>query len=86
VVPERIIYTDTFADADGNPVPPTHYGLSTGHPDETLVIVTFTAQGHRTTLTVQQAVPEAVPERAGMKQGWTEMLDRLAEELANAGP
>ncbi len=82
VVPERIVYTDTFADADGNLVSPTYYGLSTGHPDETLVTVLFTAQGHQTKVTVQHAVPESVPERSGIKQGWTEMLDRLAEELA----
>lgn len=82
VVPERIVYTDTFADADGNLVSPTYYGLSTGHPDETLVTVLFTAQGHQTKVTVQHAVPESVPERSGIKEGWTEMLDRLAEELA----
>lgn len=86
VVPERIVYTDTFADADGHPVSPTHYGMSTTHPAETLVTVTFTAQGHQTKVTVQQAVPESVPERSGMTQGWTEMLDRLADELANASP
>lgn len=84
VVPERIVYSDTFADADGNPVSPTHYGMSAGHPAETLVTVTFTAHGHRTQVTVRQAVPESVPERSGIKQGWTEMLDRLAGELANA--
>ncbi len=84
VVPERIVYSDMFADADGNPVSPTHYGMSAGHPVETLVTVTFTAHGHQTQVTVEHAVPESVPERLGIKQGWTEMLDRLAGELANA--
>ena len=84
VVPERIVYADTFADAEGHPVSPTHYGMSTGHPAKTLVTVTFAVQGHQTKVTVQQAVPEAFPERSGMEQGWTEMLDRLADELANA--
>jgi uncharacterized protein YndB with AHSA1/START domain len=83
VVPERIVYIDTFADADGHPVSPSHYGMSTEHPAETLVTVTFTVQGRQTKVTVQQAVPAAFPERSGTQQGWTEMLDRLADALAN---
>lgn len=27
VAPERLVYTDSFADASGNPVPPSHYGV-----------------------------------------------------------
>ncbi len=79
---ERIVYTDSFADEEGNPVEPTHYGMSADHPPETLVTVTFTEHEGKTKVTLRHAVPEAVPERAGMQQGWTEMLDRLAEELA----
>ena len=39
--PERLVYTDTFADAEVNPVPPSRYGMSPGHPAETLVTVTL---------------------------------------------
>ncbi len=84
IAPERIVYTDSFADAEGNPVPPAHYGMSPRHPAEMLVTVTFTEHEGKTTVTLQHAVPESVPERSGMQQGWTEMLDRLAEELAKA--
>ncbi len=82
VKPERIVYTDTFADAEGNPVEPAHYGMSPGHPRETLVTVTFTELEGKTKVTLQHAIPESFPERSGIQQGWTEMLDRLAEELA----
>jgi len=82
VPPERIVYTDAFADAEGNQVPPSHYGMSASHPAETLVTVTFTEHGGKTTLTLRQSVPESVEEREGMQQGWTEMLERLADDLA----
>jgi uncharacterized protein YndB with AHSA1/START domain len=82
VVPERIVYTDSFADADGNPVPPTHYGMSDGHPAETLVTVTFADHGAVTRVTLRHTLPESVKERTGTEQGWGEMLDRLARHLS----
>ena len=41
VEPERIVLTNSFADAEGNVVPPTHYGMSPEWPLETLLTVTF---------------------------------------------
>ena len=82
VAPERIVYTDTFADEEGNPVEPTQYGMSPAHPRETLVTVTFTEHEGKTKVTLRHAMAAAVPERAGTQQGWTEMMDRLAEDLA----
>src|SRR3989442_13310132 len=35
VEPERIVYLDSFADEEGTPVEPAHYGMSPGHPAET---------------------------------------------------
>ena len=84
VEPERIVYTDAFADAEGNPVSPAHYGMSSGHPAETLVTVTFVEHGAKTELTLRHSILESVEERGGTQQGWDEMFDRLAEELAKA--
>ena len=84
VEPERIVYTDAFADADGNPVSPAHYGMSPSHPPETLVTVTFAEQEGKTMLTLRHSIPKSVEEWEGTQQGWTEMFDRLAEELAKA--
>ncbi len=84
VEPERIVYTDSFADAEGNPVPPAHYGMSSGHPAETLVTVTFDEHDGRTKLTLRHSILAEVEERDGIQQGWTEMFDRLAAELAKA--
>jgi uncharacterized protein YndB with AHSA1/START domain len=82
VRPERIVYVDSFADADGNPVPPTHYGMSAGYPAESLVTVTFTEHAGKTTLTLRHSLPGQFPERDGMQPGWNQMLDRLAAHLA----
>lgn len=84
VAPERLVYTDMFADADGNPVPPTHYGASPEFPAETLVTITFAEQAGGTRVTLRQTVPPALKEREGMEQGWNEMLDGLAGDLESA--
>jgi uncharacterized protein YndB with AHSA1/START domain len=84
VVPERIVYTDSFADADGNPVPPAHYGMSPGHPVQTLVTVVFADVEGGTRVTLRHSIPESVDERKGTEQGWGEMLDRLADLLSLA--
>ncbi|MFA4965976.1 MAG: SRPBCC domain-containing protein [Thermoleophilia bacterium] len=86
VVPERIVYTDSFADAEGEPVSPSHYGMSDSHPAEALMTVTLAELEGRTQLTVRHGIPESSEEREGAQQGWTEMLERLAEELAAGRP
>ncbi len=84
VEPERIVYTDSFADEKGNPVPPTHYGMSSDHPAESLVTVTFAEQAGKTKLTLRHAIPEAVKEREDTQTGWAQMFGRLANYLAKA--
>jgi uncharacterized protein YndB with AHSA1/START domain len=83
VAPSLLVYTDSFADAQGNPVPPAHYGMSASHPAETFVTVTFEEHEGKTKLTLRHAIPVSVEEREGTEHGWIEMLDRLAEDLAN---
>lgn len=86
VPPERIVYIDSFSDAEGNPVPPSHYGMSDNHPAEALVTVTFEEHEGGTRLVVRHALPASAPEREGALQGWGQMLDRLGEELAGERP
>jgi uncharacterized protein YndB with AHSA1/START domain len=82
VEPERLVYTDAFADPQGNPVPPAHYGISAGHPLETLVTVTFVEHQGKTQLTLRHSFPTPFEEREATQQGWIDMLDRLADLLA----
>jgi uncharacterized protein YndB with AHSA1/START domain len=80
--PERLSFTDAFADDEGNPVSPTHYGASASYPAETLVTVLFDEVGGRTRLTLRQSFPEPAADRDSTQQGWNDMLDRLAGTLA----
>jgi hypothetical protein len=85
--PDRIAYLDSFTDADGNPVPPEHYGVSPEFPPETMVTVTFGEQAGRTAFSLRGSMGAApAAERDMCEQGWNQMLDRLAACLAEEGP
>lgn len=81
VAPERIVYVDAFADANGNEVPASHYGLGEDWPEATLVTVTFAQQGSKTKVTLVHAgIPES---DAGMTvAGWNETLDKVADVIS----
>jgi len=73
VEPERLVFTSSALDKNGEPL------------FEVLNKVTFTEEGGKTKLTVHARVSklrdEAAPHLAGMEQGWSESLDRLATEV-----
>ena len=76
VRPERIVYSDSFADAEGNAVDPSHYGISDAEPDSQEVTITFREERGKTRVTLEHAIP-AGTHRDGAGQGWNEMLDKL---------
>ncbi len=80
-VPERIVCTDTFADEQGRPVSPQHYGMSDDWPTEAQVAVTFAEHGGKTMLTVEHSPIPPGRERDMCRQGWNESLDKLADYL-----
>jgi uncharacterized protein YndB with AHSA1/START domain len=85
VEPERIVCTDSFADAEGNVVPATHYGMSADIPLEMLVTVTFEElEGSKTRMTLRHVgLPEGeMKDLTGA--GWNESFDKLAEYLVTA--
>lgn len=88
VEPERIVYTDSFSDAEGNVVPASHYGLSGDFPLELQVTVTFEEHEGKTKLTLRHVGIPSGADYDGAQQGWSEsfdkLADKLAEELANA--
>ena len=81
VEPERIVCTDSFADADGNVVPASHYGMTGDVPTEMLITVTFEDQGGKTRMTLRHEGLPAGEHQTGANQGWNEMFDKLAEYL-----
>ena len=84
VAPERIVYTLAVADAEGNLVGPTDVGMDPDWPRETILTVTFAEHQGKTELTLHQTVAESLAKRTGAHPSWIEMLDRLAEMLAEA--
>lgn len=78
---ERLSYLDAFTDPEGNVVDPSYYGISSEHPREALVTITFEEVEGGTRVTLRHALPAAVTERDGAQQGWTEMFDKLGELL-----
>ena len=78
VPPERLVYTDSFADKDGNIIPPSAYGMSDAFPTAIKVTVTFEDLGKRTKMrTVFSDMPDG-PESEMTAAGYNESLDKLA--------
>lgn len=82
IVPmERIVYTDSFSDADGNIVPATNYDMGADFPLETVVTVTFDEIDGRTKMTLTHAGLPAGQMKEMTGAGWNESFDKLAESL-----
>ncbi|HEX2836254.1 MAG TPA: SRPBCC domain-containing protein [Thermoanaerobaculia bacterium] len=84
VVPELLVYVDSFSDAQGNLVPPSAYGLSESHPAESEVRITFEQRGEETVVTLRHELSERVKERSDAQQGWMEMFERAADVVLQA--
>ncbi len=84
VVPERLVLAMSFADAEGNAVPPTHYGLGPDWPLESLLSVTFEERAGATRVAVRHEGAPSGPDGDGTRRGWAEILDALAAYLAKA--
>jgi uncharacterized protein YndB with AHSA1/START domain len=82
IVPmERIVYTDSFADQNGNVVPASYYNMSGDWPLELMVMVTFDERGGKTVMTLRH---EGIPEghmKEECEAGWNESFDKLDESL-----
>jgi uncharacterized protein YndB with AHSA1/START domain len=79
---QRIVYTDSFADAEGNAVSPAVYGME-GMPDQLQVTLDFEAlENGRTKLTLTHTGAPAGSEHASnMEDGWNQSLDKLAASV-----
>ena len=80
--PSRLVFVDYFADQQGNPVPPSTYGMGEGMSNETLVTVLFEEEDGKTRMTLTHAIPSSSPEQAGAIEGWSQSFERLATHLA----
>lgn len=78
---ERLVYTDSFGDKDGNVVPASAYGITDYFPKEMVVTVLLEDLNGKTKVTTtMQWMPEGEI-RVGALQGWGESFDKLEESL-----
>jgi uncharacterized protein YndB with AHSA1/START domain len=77
---ERLAYTESPSDENGNAISPAAMGMPEGYPATTEVIVELAAQNGRTKMTMTHA---GVPASSGAGGGWSQAFDKL-EALVEA--
>lgn len=82
IVPlERIVYTDSFSDAEGNVISPEAYGMGSDFPIASVITVTFEDYEGKTKMTLRNpGVPEGEMREMTLS-GWNTSLDKLAASL-----
>ena len=84
VVPiERLVYTESVSDENGNVVLPSSMGLPEGHPGTTEVRVELQDVGGRTRMVMTHT---GVPGDSQGAAGWAMALDKLAAHIATHPP
>ncbi len=76
--PNRLVYTESMCDADGNVTPAADMGMPDDHPTETRVVVELADDGGKTKLTLTHV---GVPADSPGASGWTMALDKLTEHV-----
>jgi uncharacterized protein YndB with AHSA1/START domain len=79
---ERLVYTESMSDENGNVVSPADVGMPAGHPTTTEVRVELDDVGGRTRMVMTHA---GVPDDSPGAAGWAMAFDKLAALLAAAG-
>lgn len=81
IVPlKRIVYTDSFADSNGDVVPASHYNMPGEWPTELKVTVVLESADGKTNLILRQ---EGIPEEMhdDCVTGWQQSFDKLENNL-----
>lgn len=82
IVPlERVVFTDSFADEEGNIVPASHYGMDADFPIELVVTVTLEDVDGQTKMTLRHSGIPPGDMTDMTAAGWNESFDKLAEDL-----
>ena len=75
---ERLVYTESPADENGNVVSPSAMGMPDGYPATTEVTVLLEDLGGRTKMVMTHA---GVPASSGAGGGWEQAFDKLADHI-----
>ena len=77
---ERLVYTESMADENGNVVSPVAMGMPEGYPATTEVTVALQDLGGRTKMIMTHA---GVPASSGAGGGWEQAFDKLADHIGS---
>jgi uncharacterized protein YndB with AHSA1/START domain len=75
VTHQRLVYTESMADQDGNVLSPAEMGMPDGHPTTTEITVILEDVGGRTKMVMTHA---GIPAESPGAVGWTMAFDKLA--------
>ena len=79
IVPnERLVYSDSMADENGNVVSPSAMGMPDGYPETTEVTVSLESLGGRTKMVMTQA---GMPASSGAGGGWEQAFTKMADHI-----
>jgi uncharacterized protein YndB with AHSA1/START domain len=79
IVPnQRLVYTDSMADENGNVVSPAAMGMPEGYPETTQVTVRLEDLGERTKMVMTHA---GVTAGTGAEAGWEQAFTKLSEYI-----
>ncbi len=79
IVPnQRLVYTESPADENGNLVSPSAMGIPDGYPATTEVIVQLEDLGERTKMVMTHV---GVPASSGANEGWEQAFAKMAEHI-----
>ncbi|MFH2020193.1 MAG: SRPBCC domain-containing protein [archaeon] len=79
--PTKLSYYDTFSDKEGNPVPPSFYGMPGDNIEKLLVEIILRKQGEKTIMVFSGDNPYDKKMTADMTKGWNSMFDKLDSVL-----
>ena len=80
IVPdERLVYTESMADEDGNVILPSTMGMPDGYPVTTEVTVRLEDLGGRTRMVMTHA---GVPADSGASGGWEQAFAKMSDHIA----
>lgn len=78
---ERLVYTESMSDAEGNVLSAADMGMPEGHPTVTEVTVALEDLGGKTRVVLTHA---GIPADSPGAMGWNMALDKLADHLQGA--
>lgn len=78
IVPlKKIVYSDSFSDAEGNVVPGTYYGMGEDFPTELPVTFIFDGVDGKTRFTLRTGGLPVGEQLEGASSGWSTTIDKL---------